>query len=129
MTATGMRFYDPTGQRYGTPTWPWGMAPAHLATRAQIRLFGFRPVAGPVGQLMWAGAPGRRPAGARVRTAALFDLADTVQHTPPSPARLVQLAAARARRRVCPACTADVGYVLPAHLGLCLDCACLENAA
>ncbi|MFC6080742.1 hypothetical protein [Sphaerisporangium aureirubrum] len=26
-------FFDPTGTRYGVPTWPWWMAPPHLLTR------------------------------------------------------------------------------------------------
>lgn len=113
---------DPTGARHGIPTYPRRMAPAHLATRNQIREMGFRPVAGPVAQLMWPGAPGRRRPGESARTAALFDLAATVQRTPASLARHEQLADARARQRICPDCHRDVGYVIPARYGACLDC-------
>ncbi|KJE25561.1 hypothetical protein FF36_00177 [Frankia torreyi] len=116
-----MRFYDPAGRRYGLPTFPFRMAPDHLATRAQLAAMGLRPVGDPVAQLAWAGRPGRRR-GAGYRTAALYHLAHTVLRDPPSPARLVQLAAARARRRCCPTCHADVGYVIPARYGQCLDC-------
>ncbi|WUI00952.1 hypothetical protein OHR68_03780 [Spirillospora sp. NBC_00431] len=71
------RFFDPTGVRYGIPTWPWRMAPEHLRTRRQLA------------------AAGQRAA----------------------------LAKALKARRVCPDCGRDAGYVLPRHLGTCLDCA------
>ncbi|OHV44901.1 RRQRL motif-containing zinc-binding protein [Pseudofrankia sp. BMG5.36] len=111
-------FLDPAGTRYGIPTWPWRMTPDHLATRGQLAAMGLRPTGDPVAQLMWRS----RRAASGVRTAALYHLADTVLRTPPAPGRLAQLAAARARRRLCPGCGADAGYVIPARLGVCLDC-------
>src|SRR5699024_7268849 len=49
------RFYDPTGQRFGIPTYPRGLAPAGLATRTQLRELGLRPGGQePAAQLAWA---------------------------------------------------------------------------
>jgi hypothetical protein len=113
-------FLDPSGVRYGLPTFPYRMAPDHLATRVQLRAMGLRPTGGPAAQLMWRSRRAAAPGG--VRTALLYALADTVARTPASPARLAQLARARAARRVCPTCGADAGYVIPRSLGECLDC-------
>jgi hypothetical protein len=115
----GVAFLDPTGRRWGLPTFPYRMAPDGLHTRVQLRAMGLRPTGGPAAQLMWRS---RRAAAGGVRTALLYALADTVARTPASPARLAQLARARAARRVCPTCRADAGYVIPASLGECLDC-------
>lgn len=116
-----MRFHDPGGDRFGIPTFPYRLAPDHLATRAQLRALGLRPTADPVAQLAWRGHPARR-SGAGYRTAALYHLAHTQLADPPSPGRLAQLAAARARRRLCPACHTLAGYVIPARYGHCLTC-------
>jgi hypothetical protein len=113
-----VRFLDPDGDRYGLPTWPWRMAPDHLATRRQLAAMGLRPTGEPVAQLMWRS----RRSATGVRTAALYHLADTVLRTPPTARQRAQLAAARARLRICPGCHQDAGYVIPAHLGVCLDC-------
>jgi hypothetical protein len=116
------RFLDPAGGRYGIPTFPWRCAPRGLATRKQLARLGLRPVGDPVAQLMWKGRPGRRARGTGCRTAALYRVASAVPRRPASPAQLVQLEAARARKRVCPTCKSDVGYVIPRRLGECLDC-------
>ncbi len=115
-------YFDPQGRRHGIPTWPFGMAPDGLFTRSQLRQMGLRPTGDPVAQLMWDAPSGRRPPGGGARTAALYRLSDTLLRDPVSPARLAQLAGARAARRICPSCRRDVGYVPPAHLGERLDC-------
>ena len=115
------RYLDPAGGRYGIPTFPFRGAPGGLLTRKQLAGLGLRPVGDPVAQLMWPGRPSRRD-GQKYRTAALYALAAAVPRRPASPGRLAQLAAARARKRVCPTCGRDAGHVIPRHLGECLDC-------
>lgn len=115
-----LTFLDPSGGRYGIPTWPWGFAPGHLFTRGQLREMGFRPAprVEPAGQLMW-----RTRRAPDARTALLWDVRATVQRTTPSVAQLVQLADARSRKCVCGACGVQAPYVIPLRLGTCLDCA------
>ena len=49
-----MVFYDPTGERYGIPTYPYRMAPTGLATLRQLRNQNLRPGDQDVAaQLMW----------------------------------------------------------------------------
>lgn len=42
-TGIKVEFYDPTGSRYGFPTFPYRYAPDGLATRRQLRRDGLRP--------------------------------------------------------------------------------------
>lgn len=35
--------YDPSGERFGIPTFPWELAPEGYATRRQLRARGLRP--------------------------------------------------------------------------------------
>ncbi|WP_304438458.1 RRQRL motif-containing zinc-binding protein [Frankia sp. R43] len=119
-----IRFLDPGGTRYGIPTWPWGMAPSGLYTRSQLREIGFRPVSpgDPVGQLMWRSHRG--DAGG-IRTALLYPIIQTVQRATATPRQMAALDRAHAARKTCPDCRENVGYTIPAHLGICLDCASL----
>ena len=113
------RFWDPTGERFGMPTFPWRMAPLDLCTRRQLRSRGLRPNGLPVAaQILW-----RSRKSKNVRAAYLYrpELACPVR--PMTPAKAAALAAANRARRTCPACERDAGYVLPAHLGCCLPCA------
>ena len=49
-----MVFYDPTGEKYGIPTYPYRMAPSGLATVRQLRADGLRPGGQTVAaQLLW----------------------------------------------------------------------------
>jgi hypothetical protein len=41
-------FFDPTGDRYGIPTYPWKYAPDGYATRRGLRALGLRPGGQPV---------------------------------------------------------------------------------
>ncbi|MFC4115062.1 MULTISPECIES: RRQRL motif-containing zinc-binding protein [Nonomuraea] len=115
------RFWDPTGDRYGIPTYPWKMAPSHLRTLRQLTAEGLRPGGqGVQAQVLWCsrryGAPG-------VRTAYLYDVRFALPKRTATLRQRAALSKANAARRTCPECLTDVGYVLPRHLGTCLDCA------
>lgn len=121
MSRIRARFWDPTGARYSIPTYPWQMAPPHLLTLRQLAARGLRPAGqGVQAQILWRsrryGAPG-------VRAAYLYDVRFALPKRKATPAQLAALAKATAARRTCPDCRTDVGYVLPRHLGTCLDCA------
>ncbi|WP_371781717.1 RRQRL motif-containing zinc-binding protein [Streptosporangium subroseum] len=127
MSRIRARFFDPTGQKHSIPTYPWQMAPAHLLTRRQLTAEGLRPGGqGVQAQILWAskrhGAPG-------VRAAYLYDVRFALPKRTATPAQLGALAKANAARRTCPECGRDAGYVLPRHLGTCLDCADATEAA
>ncbi|NAS23921.1 hypothetical protein GT755_19780 [Herbidospora sp. NEAU-GS84] len=114
-------FFDPTGNRYGIPTYPWRIAPPHLLTLRQLAARGLRPGGQDVqAQVMWRshrhGAPG-------VRVAFLYDVRFALPKRTATPRQLAALAKANAARRTCPDCRKDAGYVLPRHLGTCLNCA------
>jgi hypothetical protein len=67
------QFMDPTGQRYGIPTWPWRMAPPHLATLRQLAARGLRPGGQHVqAQVLWRSRRARSTG--RVRAAYLYDV-------------------------------------------------------
>lgn len=126
MSRIRARFWDPTGSRHGIPTYPWQMAPGHLFTLRQLTARGLRPGGqGVQAQILWSskrhGAPG-------VRAAYLYDIRFALPKRTPTPAQLGALAKANAARRTYPTCHRDAGYVLPRHLGTCLDCA-QERAA
>jgi hypothetical protein len=111
---------DPTGERFGVPTWPWRMAPEHLVTFRQLAGRGLRPGGQPVrGQVMWRSRRYR----AGVRVAYLYDVRLALPKRTPTRAQLTALGKALKARRTCPRCGTDAGYVLPRRLGCCLDCA------
>ncbi|WP_327048956.1 hypothetical protein OG320_14365 [Microbispora sp. NBC_01189] len=115
-------FWDPAGSRYGIPTYPWRMAPAHLLTLRQLTGMGLRPGGqGVQAQVLWRS----RRYGARggVRAAYLYDVRFALPKRTPTARQRDALAKANAARRTCPECNRDAGYVLPRHLGTCLDCA------
>jgi hypothetical protein len=131
MTTVAGRCYDPTGARYGLPTYPFRCAPDGYATRRQLRAAGLRPGGQPVAaQLMWLSRRVPRAADGsrrRVRTAHLYrvDLAKPVR-----PMTAGQWRAHRAMmraRRTCPLCRVDAGYVIPTSLGSCVPCAFPED--
>ncbi|WP_214417322.1 RRQRL motif-containing zinc-binding protein [Sphaerisporangium fuscum] len=114
-------FWDPAGARYGIPTYPWRMAPPHLLTRRQLTAAGLRPGGqGVQAQVLWRsrrhGAPG-------VRAAYLYDIRFALPKRTATTRQRAALDKANAARRTCPLCHTDAGYVLPRHLGTCLDCA------
>ncbi|MFI6818709.1 RRQRL motif-containing zinc-binding protein [Nonomuraea sp. NPDC050328] len=127
MSRIRARFWDPAGQRYGTPTYPWQMAPPHLLTMRQLAARGLRPGGqGVQAQILWSstrhGAPG-------VRRAYLYDLRFALPKRPMTPARQRALDAANAARRTCPDCAREMDYVLSRRLGVCNDCAFGTEAA
>jgi hypothetical protein len=109
-----MEFYDPTGERYGIPTYPFKMAPTGLGTRRQLRADGLRPGGQTVAaQLMW-----RR--GKRVAYLYRLDLAGPKRTA--TPAQLAALDRALTARRTCPDCGQRKDYYIPRRTGACLDC-------
>ncbi|MFF5716500.1 RRQRL motif-containing zinc-binding protein [Streptomyces buecherae] len=120
MSPAFSRCYDPTGARYGVPTYPWRLAPDGLATRRQLRARGLRPGGQPVAaQVVWRSRRSRT--GWRVAYFYRVDLAQPVR--PMTPGRVRALAAAMRARRTCPGCRVDAGYCIPTSLGLCVTCA------
>lgn len=122
MPATDLRLLDPTGEKFGIPTYPWGsrIAPEHLLTRRQLRELE-RSIGGqePVAQLL---AP--RPGG-RFSVAYLYDLAASRPKRTVTAAVRAAVQRALAARRTCPACPGgprDVGYYLRRSIGVCMDC-------
>src|SRR5215469_17229954 len=57
------QFYDPEGQRYGLPTYPYHWAPAGLLTVRQLRAKGLRPGGQDIAaQILWRHRRQRRVA-------------------------------------------------------------------
>lgn len=123
-----MRCYDPTGARYGLPTYPYRLAPDGLSTRGQLRAEGLRPGGqDPVAQLMWRSR--RCPDRSGVRVAYLYRIDLAVPVRPMTPGRWRAVHAALAARRTCPDCGKDRGYTIPTSLGTCLPCASEQGLA
>jgi hypothetical protein len=115
---TGIRveFYDPTGRRYGFPTFPYHYAPDGLITRRQLRAQGLRPNGyDPVAQIMWRHRT-------QVRTAYLYrrDLAVTKRIA--TSAQLAVIAKMLRARRTCRHCGQLRDYYIPRSTGACLQC-------
>jgi hypothetical protein len=107
-----------------TPVYPWGGAPEHLATRAQLAQRGLRPGRQGVQALvLWRSRRGGRPRVDGYRYAALYDIGRARPRIAMSERRAVSLAAALAARRRCPNCHIDRGYVPSVRLGVCNVCA------
>ncbi|MHC0431485.1 RRQRL motif-containing zinc-binding protein [Streptomyces sp. O3] len=120
MSAAYGKCFDPTGRRYGIPTFPWRFAPDGYATRRQLRAMGLRPGGQPVAaQLMRRSK--RRKAGCAVAYLYRIDLAKPVR--PMTSRKWGALALAMLARRTCPVCEITYGYCLPTSLGMCLLCA------
>lgn len=110
-----LRFYDPTGERYGLPTYPYRWAPTGLLTLRQLRQQGLRPGGQPIAaQILWRH-------GARVAYLYRADLAKPKRTA--TPAQQAAIAKALRARRICPSCGRERWYYIPRSLGECLDCA------
>jgi hypothetical protein len=110
-----LRFYDPTGDRYGIPTYPYRWAPKGLFTTRQLRAKGLRPGGQHVcAQILW-----RR--GKRVAYLYREDLAKPKRAA--TSAQLAAITKALTARRTCAICRQVKAYYIPRHLGECLDCA------
>ncbi|OIK02622.1 hypothetical protein BIV25_03325 [Streptomyces sp. MUSC 14] len=99
------------------PVFRWRLAPDGYATYRQLRARGLRPGGQPVAAQL---ERPRRRRGPLVAYLYRVDLAMPVR--PMTPAKWAALAKANAARRVCPACRADAGYVIPPSLGTCAPC-------
>jgi hypothetical protein len=110
-----MVFYDPTGARYGRPTYPYRMAPTDLATTRQLKARGLRPGRQPIAaQIMWRKGK---------RVAFLYRIDAAQPKLTPTPAQLAALDKAMTKRRTCPTCEQVKPYCIPGRFGECLDCA------
>lgn len=119
LTSLGHRvpFYDPTGTRYGLPTFPYRWAPPHLATRRQLRAAGLRPGGQQVcAQILWHHKR-------TCRVAYLYDITAAKAKRTPTAKQLAAIAKALRARRTCPTCRVERGYYIPRRYGECLDCA------
>ncbi|WP_067475285.1 RRQRL motif-containing zinc-binding protein [Actinomadura hibisca] len=125
------RFYDPTGARFGLPTYPWGMAPGHLMTLRQLAACGKRPGGQQVvAQVLWHSTRHTGSAGrVRVRAAYLYDVRLALPKRVPTAAQRAALGKALRARRICPDCGRDAGYVLRRRWGVCNDCADRQEIA
>jgi hypothetical protein len=113
----GMRiaFYDPDGERYGLPTYPWRWAPDGLLTTRQLRAHGLRPGGQDIAaQILW-----RR--GKRVAYLYRVDAAKPKRTA--TPAQYAAIARALRARRTCISCGREQPYYIPRRYGECLDCA------
>jgi len=110
-----MVFYDPTGARYGLPTYPFKFAPAGLATTRQLRARNLRPGGQDIAaQIMWR-------KGKRVAYLYRIDAANPKRTA--TPAQRAGIQRALQARRTCPTCTQVKDYYIPRRYGECLDCA------
>ncbi|SNS72020.1 RRQRL motif-containing zinc-binding protein [Actinomadura mexicana] len=110
-----LTYYDPTGVRYGLPTYPYRWAPTGLLTRRQLRERGLRPGGQPVAaQILWRD-------GARVAYLYRENLAKPKRTA--TPAQRAAIDKALRARRICSTCGRERWYYIPRSLGECLDCA------
>jgi hypothetical protein len=111
-----VEFYDPGGQRFGLPTYPYKWAPKGYATRRQLRAQGLRPGGQqPCGQVIW------RHRGKR-RVAYLYLTSLALPERPMSAAMWNAHAAAMRARMTCPVCEVWQRYCIPISRGCCNDC-------
>ena len=110
-------FYDPDGDRYGLPTYPWRCAPDGLLTIRQLRDKGLRPGGQDItAQILW-----RRKGKRRVAYLYRIDLALAKREA--TPAQLAAIGRALAARRTCRTCRTEKDYYIPRSTGECNDCA------
>jgi len=113
-------FYDPTGARYGVPTYPWRLAPDGLVTRRQLRARGLRPGGQEVAaQVMWRSRRSRTG----IRVAYLYRIDQARPVRPMTAAKRSALDRAMAARRTCPECRTVRPYCIPTSVGMCVPCA------
>ncbi len=112
---TWVNFYDPTGDHFPLPTYPYRCAPTGLSTLRQLRARGLRPGGQlPTAQILW-----RR--GKRV--AYLYDDTLALPKRTATPAQLTAIGKALRARRTCSTCGTEKPYYIPRRFGECLDCA------
>lgn len=113
---TYLEFYDPDGNRFGLPTYPYRWAPTHLVTVRQLRAKGLRPGGQPIAaQILWRHKKNRR-------VAYLYDITHAKAKRTASPAQMQAIAKALTARRTCSTCQQVKPYYIPRRYGECLDC-------
>jgi hypothetical protein len=118
---THIEFYDPTGTRYGLPTYPYHYAPTELATRRQLRAAGLQPARQPAAaQILWWH---QKPRQRQRRVAYLYPIAKAKAKRPATAAQLAAVHRALEARRTCATCGQVKAYYIPRRYGECLDCA------
>lgn len=116
-------YWDPDGDRHGTPTYWWRGAPSGYATRRQLRERGLCPGGQPIAaQILWHGVGG-------VRVAYLYRLDLARPKRTATPAQRVAIGKALTARRTCPTCGTVRPYCIPRSLGECVTCAYPEEEA
>jgi hypothetical protein len=109
-----MVYYDPTGDRYGIPTYPYRMAPTGLATLRQLAKDGLRPGGQDIAaQIIWRKGK---------RKAYLYRTDQAKKKRTATPAQLAAIAKANAARSTCPTCGRLKPYLIPTRWGECIDC-------
>ena len=126
MSAAYGECFDPSGARYGIPTYPWKYAPDddQFATRRQLRARGLRPGGQPIAAQVMRVT--RRSGTVRVAYLYRIDLAKPVRAM--TSRKWGALALAMLARRTCPSCRLIYGYCIPKSLGMCVPCAFPDSA-
>ncbi|MEV6194782.1 RRQRL motif-containing zinc-binding protein [Streptomyces sp. NPDC051920] len=119
MSAYG-KCFDPTGARFGIPTYPWRFAPNGYATRRQLRASGLRPGGQSVAAQVMRHHRGRK---AGVQVAYLYQIDRAKPIRPMTSRKWGALALAMLARRTCPNCQITYSYCIPTSLGMCILCA------
>jgi hypothetical protein len=110
-------FYDPYGERYGLPTYPYHWAPQGLLTVRQLRTKGLRPGGQDIAaQILWRHRKQRR-------VAYLYREEQAKPKRTATTAQLAAIAKALRARRTCPTCGTEKPYCIPRSKGECNDCA------
>jgi hypothetical protein len=115
---TGIRveFYDPTGSRYGMPTFPFRYAPDGLVTRRQLRAAHLSPGGNdPVAQILWRHRK-------QIRIAHLYRRDLAAPKRVPTAAQLAAIEKMLLARRTCRHCGITRDYYIPRRTGACLTC-------
>jgi hypothetical protein len=113
--AEDMNLYDPAGERFGIPTYPFRMAPQGLATLRQLRAQGLRPNGqDPTAQVLWRKGE---------RVAYLYRIDQAAPKRTATPRQREAIDKALLARRTCSTCTQVKPYYIPRRHGECLDCA------
>src|SRR5215469_17912698 len=104
-------FYDPDGERYGRPTYPYHWAPEGLLTIRQLRARGLRPSGQDiVAQILWRHRRQRR-------VAYLYREDQAKSKRIATTAQLTAIAKALRARRTCPTCGTEKPYCIPRSKG------------
>jgi hypothetical protein len=110
-----LHFYDPYGERFGLPTYPWRWAPSGLLTVRQLRERGLRPGGqSPAAQILWRDGK---------RVAYLYFTALALPKRTATERQLAAIQRALRARRTCASCGREQDYCISLRLGECNDCA------